>query len=336
MKKSYILLIAILISVFQLKAQEDWASNRADGHAPIGVMGDHTHNKGEFMISYRYMNMQMDGMRSGTDDLTSEQVHNNFMVAPLEMPMHMHMIGLMYAVSNKLTIAAMGNVLSSSMDHISRIGGGFTTESGGFGDLRITGLYKIIDKSRQRLHLNIGVSLPTGSIDEMDNTPASTPNESQLPYPMQVGSGTFDLMPGFTYMGQAEKISWGGQLTTILRTGENNRSYTLGNEMILTGWFAYKIQDWVSLSTRFEYFGRGEISGADPTFMNLMMVPTVVPSNFGSTMINGSLGANFYINKGVLKNIRIGAEYEIPLVQDLNGIQLQTTSVTTLGIQYSF
>ncbi|MEL7333685.1 MAG: hypothetical protein AAFN12_15670 [Cyanobacteria bacterium J06560_2] len=32
-----------------------WSPSRPDSHAPIGVMGDHTHEKGEFMLSYRYM-----------------------------------------------------------------------------------------------------------------------------------------------------------------------------------------------------------------------------------------------------------------------------------------
>ena len=34
---------------------------RADGHAPIGVMGDHLHKRGEWMLSYRFMRMNMEG-----------------------------------------------------------------------------------------------------------------------------------------------------------------------------------------------------------------------------------------------------------------------------------
>ena len=36
---------------------------RADSHAPIGVMGDHMHAKGEWMVSYRFMRMAMSGSR---------------------------------------------------------------------------------------------------------------------------------------------------------------------------------------------------------------------------------------------------------------------------------
>ena len=44
-------------------------SGRPDGHAPIGVMGDHMHKKGEYMMSYRYMTMNMGGLLDGGDDI---------------------------------------------------------------------------------------------------------------------------------------------------------------------------------------------------------------------------------------------------------------------------
>ena len=47
-----------------------WAEHvheRPDTHAPIGVMGDHVMDEGEMMLSYRYMKMEMEGNRTGTD-----------------------------------------------------------------------------------------------------------------------------------------------------------------------------------------------------------------------------------------------------------------------------
>ena len=40
---------------------------RPDSHAPIGVMGDHLMREGEIMVSYRYMHMDMEGNRTGTE-----------------------------------------------------------------------------------------------------------------------------------------------------------------------------------------------------------------------------------------------------------------------------
>ncbi|MEM7009128.1 MAG: transporter, partial [Thermodesulfobacteriota bacterium] len=213
-----------------------WNPARPDSHAPIGVMGDHTHNTGEIMFSYRYMFMDMDGNRIGTNKVSNQRVLEDFMVTPTDMTMQMHMFGLMYAPTDYITIMGMLPYVKKSMNHLTRMGTRFKTESSGIGDIKFTGLIKIFDNYRQRVHLNAGMSFPTGSIDEKDRTPMG-PNQ-QLPYPMQLGSGTFDLLPGITYLGQFNNISWGSQVSGVIRLGENDRDYTLGNVLDLTAWGA--------------------------------------------------------------------------------------------------
>ncbi|MFW5791454.1 MAG: hypothetical protein ACOCVU_02235 [Desulfohalobiaceae bacterium] len=36
------------------------------GLSPVGVMGAHTHGRGDWMLSYRYMHMDMGGNRDGS------------------------------------------------------------------------------------------------------------------------------------------------------------------------------------------------------------------------------------------------------------------------------
>lgn len=43
-----------------------WHSARPDGHASIGVVGEHYRKKGEIMFSYRYMPMWMGGNLSSS------------------------------------------------------------------------------------------------------------------------------------------------------------------------------------------------------------------------------------------------------------------------------
>ena len=74
------------------------------------------------------------------------------------------------------------------MDRINRRGVSFTTSTQGPGDLKLSGLYNIMRQNRQSFHLNAGISFPTGSINERDDTPAGS--NVRLPYPMQLGSGT--------------------------------------------------------------------------------------------------------------------------------------------------
>ncbi|NAS13042.1 transporter family protein [Poritiphilus flavus] len=324
-----------------LVAQDDqqntteWSAGRPDGHAPISVMGDHMHGKGEWMFSYRYMYMNMDELRAGSDDATTDQALADYMVTPTNMPMNMHMLGAMYAPSDKITLMVMLNYLSMEMDHITRMGGSFTTEASGFGDIRISGLYKFFNKNRQTMHGQLGFSIPTGSVTESDVTPASAPNETELPYPMQIGSGTFDTNLALTYLGQTDQISWGSQLRGIFRFGENERDYRYGNRYSLNNWFAVKASPWLSVSARLEGLIVGEIEGADPN-LNPMMVITADTANSGGTFVNGGIGFNTYIPSGALKNLRFGLEMALPLVQDLNGIQLKTKETITAGLQYAF
>ena len=66
-------------------------------------------------------------------------------------------------------------------------------ESNGICDLKIAGLYDLAQwDSGRRIHLNIGLSVPTGSIDEKKS------DGSILGYGMQLGSGTWDFRPAIT------------------------------------------------------------------------------------------------------------------------------------------
>ncbi len=95
------------------------------------------------------------------------------------------------------------------------------------------------------------MSFPTGSIDKKDDTPMGS--NQQLPYPMQLGSGTFDLLPGITYLGQHNDISWGAQVSGVIRLGENDRDYRLGNRFDATAWGAYDWFNWVSTSSSMDW-----------------------------------------------------------------------------------
>lgn len=297
-------------------------------------MGDHMHGKGEWMFSYRYMFMDMEDLKQGSDDASNDDAFANYMVTPTKMPMNMHMLGAMYAPGDKITLMAMINYLSMEMDHITRMDGTFTTEAKGFGDTQVSLLYRFFNKNRNTLQGQIGFSIPTGSVEEMDVTPASAPNETVLPYPMQVGSGTFDSNLALTYLCQGGTTSFGSQLRGVLRFGESSRGYRYGNRFSLNNWFALKAADWLSVSVRLEGLLIGEIEGADPN-LNPIMVITTDTKNSGGSFINGGLGFNIYVPSGALKNLRFGFELAVPVYQDVNGIQLKIKETFTGGVQYA-
>lgn len=306
---------------------------RPDAHAPIGVMGDHTHAEDEFMLSYRYMFMEMEGNRSGTRGVSEAEVLSQYMVAPTEMEMKMHMLGAMYAPSDTLTLMAMLPYVELSMNHVTRMGMAFTTESTGIGDIQLAGLWNILEDTHHRVHLNTGISLPTGEIDERGNTPAG--QNMKLPYPMQLGSGTFDLRPGVTYAGQTSAVSWGAQVMGTIRLGENDNNYTLGDRIDGTLWGAIPVSDWLSGSLRLAWQSWGDIDGRDAD-LNPMMVATADPNLRGGERYDLGVGFNVIIPEGMADGLRIAAEALYPLEQQLDGPQLETDISYVIGAQMLF
>lgn len=334
--KTRILLLVIGTILFHsniIIAQDNqWTSSRPDGHAPVSVMGDHYHKKGEFMFSYRFMPMWMKGNLQSSDDISNDGIYQDFMVAPQKMNMSMHMLGAMYAPSERVTFMVMGNYISNSMNLRTRTGVNFNTESGGLGDITVSSLIKIMNKNRQSIHGNVGISIPTGDIDQRDATPMM--NDAQLAYPMQLGSGTWDPSFGLTYLGQSDTFSWGAQSTYKFRLGENSENYTFGNRFNVVGWGAIKVSDYFSFSTSLSYFNTQKINGVDAD-LNPMMMPLFNTDNSGRSQLDVGIGTNFFVPKGSLKNLRIGAEIKIPTYQKVNGIQMKNTLMATFGIQYA-
>ena len=259
------------------------------------------------------------------------------MVAPVTMPMQMHMLGAMYAVSDELTLMLMLPYQSSEMDHITAMGGSFTTESSGLGDIKLSGMYNVYKGGNSRSHVQLGVSLPTGSIEEKDANPMSNGNDVTLPYPMQIGSGTFDLLPGITFLSQTEQLSFGSQLKGVIRLGENEQEYTFGNKLGFMNWVGLKLSDVFSPQLSLNFSTWGDLSGESPDLAMANandVVHTVDPNLKAGSRLDLGLGFNIQA-PGNLNDLRLGAIYELPVYQNLDGPQMRNAGIFTFGLQYA-
>lgn len=293
-------------------------------------MGDHVHKKGEWMYSYRYMQMEMDGLLKGSSSLSASEVHKDFMVSPTDMTMSMHMVGVMRATSDRSTWMLMLPYINQSMNHQMRNGRSFETSSDGLGDIKLSNLYVLKKWYRSQIHLNMGLSFPTGSTDERGDTPMGS--NQKLPYPMQLGSGTWDILPGLTYLGQRPKWSWGAQWTSRMSTGKNDENYQLGDRHQWQGWISRMWNDTFSNSLRLSHERWGNIEGADAD-LNPNMVPTARTDLRGGSKTDISFGLNYYCRSGTLKGNRLALDFTLPIQQNLDGPQLETDWVVMIGWQ---
>ncbi len=333
--------------------------SRPDSHSPIGVMGDHAHHAGEIMFSYRYMFMNMDQNYDGADTISVDDIiapNGDFAVSPTEMSMQMHMLGIMFAPFDKLTIMTMLPFLQNSMSHRvappvasnPNVGlNSFDTNSSGVGDLTVAFLVPLAISSDET-HLlqthsllpSLGLSFPTGSIDESGELPVPPPKEERiLPYPMQIGSGTFDLLPALTYTFKAPDFSIGLQTKGTIRLNRNKEDYRLGNRILATTWLSYLFASWISGSFRVEWQSWGNIDGADsriaqePPSGPPKSVPTAQPDLRGGERLDLLLGANLYTQRGPGEDQRLAFELGYTVYQELNGPQLGNQFLITVGWQ---
>lgn len=310
-----------------------------EGHAPAGVMVDHMHKAGEFMVGYRYSFSRQSGDTLNGDskadhhDILHDACqnpklpdHEHCMMMQKSMDMQMHMLDIMYAPTSWLTLMVMPQWMTMDMtmepveDHDMMMGG--MAHSGthshgtdGIGDTIFGGIVKLSDSPGHHLQAGLMFSAPTGSTDEKGSSGSLTH------YMMQLGSGTWDFLPSLTYTGRMDRLSWGLQLSGVIRMeDENDEGYSLGNVFQATGWTAYRLTDWLSASIRLQHTRQGEITGSlDHTGMG--MSPPDLPSNYGGEFWDVGFGINTVVPSGALQGHRLSVEWLEPLRDDVNGYQ---------------
>lgn len=289
--------------------------------APAGVMGDHVHHKGGWMVSYRYMAMHMEGIGGG--DVSG------YMMRPESMDMQMHMMGTMFAVNDRLTFAMMIPYLIKDMDmEMGPLSLSRSSHTEGVGDIRLAGIYDLWSTHAQQLLLNLAVSFPTGSIDEKNAT------GNRLGYPMQLGSGSYGLMPGITYTGLSNGWGWGAQAKASVPLNENKHDYKLGNRYDLQVWGLRDLCRSSALSLRLNGWHRENIHGADPS-LNPAMSPGNDPDLRAATRLDLLAGID-YRPAGKLAGVRLAIEGGMPVSQELDGPQLETEWMVIGAVQISF
>jgi Protein of unknown function (DUF3570) len=341
-------------------------------HAPAGVMFDHMLPKaGDFMVGYRYMwNSQSGNMLNGTNAVSDQSMINNgcaepgsrgCFLAPDSMSMSMHMLDLMYAPTDWLTLMLMPQFVDMNMDmrglytnakdaglnlsfgghYVHHIQNGH--ETGGIGDLGMYALFKLFDNGSHHIHATAGLSAPTGDVN-LQLRRNHQLDGGYYDYGMQLGSGTWDFKPSLTYTGHVDKFSWGAQANGIVRMEVKNKSgYRLGDMFQGTVWGGYELTNWLTASVRGVYTLQGAISGqftesseqftdpkrplqgeaGIPLGSILKYSPQDYPGNYGGRYWDVGFGLSAVVPSGDLAGNRFSVEWLQPVEDDFNGYQLK-------------
>ncbi|WP_445371018.1 DUF3570 domain-containing protein [Methylomonas sp. HW2-6] len=354
-------------------AQLGRGSGAGDGHrhgghagaaAPAGVMFAHTLNQaGDWMLGYRYQRSEQAGaMLHGDRAVGQADIAANgcegatCAMAPAYMAMNMHMLELMYAPSDWLTLMLMPQWMDMAMDMTmlvdERDGNGHshaskminTHQTGGIGDTGLYALFKVLAFDRQQLVLSLGGSAPTGDVNWVwrRNSPASSTGETPMDYGMQTGSGTWDFKPSLTYSGAWQDWLWGAQAGGTLRLQHHNEAkYALGDVFQGSVWGGYQLTDWLSGSVRGIYSWQDKLRGHYPN--NSLGQPYSghdgtfdKTSNYGGQFVDLGLGLNVQFRDGALAGHGLKLEWLQPLYTKFNGYQLDRDYTLNANWSYDF
>ena len=216
-------------------------SSSAISHAPIGVMADHFHKKGEWMVSLKVTNMEMkknilNGHSISTKDILSQpnpysdmpmtmdmglKMPKNLSVIPNKMTMKMIMLGAMYAPSDKLTIMGMLMFNDKEMMLDTYKGmmdrnyiGSFNTSSSDISKISFLGLYNFYQSEESRWHLTLGLEQGLGESAKKGIVlnPMNMKSSITLPYGMQSSDKALSLLSSITNVSKFGDFIIGNQL----------------------------------------------------------------------------------------------------------------------------
>jgi hypothetical protein len=297
-------------------------------------------------FNFIYKRSKLSGYLDGDDKISNDEVYfdgneprtdDNYPILPTTITQESYIANISYYLAAEQSISISLPYIVQSTDHISLVPGydDFNISSDGIGDITVNFTTLLQRWDNEKLSLSIGLSLPTGSIDEKGDTPRAL-GDQQLPYTMQLGSGTWDLPVGLSYISDENSYLWGANLFAKIRSGKNDRDYRVGNRFAASLWGKWNVSHAFHPIMKVVFQDWGEIIGQD----NEITVPNpqfpypagiTKPSNYGGKKVSVVIGADIMIySKGF--TIEIGK----PIYQDLNGIQTKETLNVSLNWQSNF
>lgn len=321
-----------------------WDPVRPDAQAPASVVGDRLVPQGALTVTYRLMHAEMGGLRFEGEnegfqeprqpELTPEELIQFFSVVPLTRSRQIHEAELLYGASERVTLLIRVPYIFNDADQLTSIVADgedsfttFETSSDGFGDPSATALIGFWNSESFRSHFMAGFSFPVADFTAVDVSPLPAPTEAVLPFPMQLGSGTWEFLPGFTLRAMNDVGTVGAQALATIRLGENNQGWNLGNQLTTQIWLAPRISDYLSISLGivsnwWENVRLAELDLTDPLDPRLFDV-SAVPFFQGGNRWDVPVGLNVYFpERSVLHGLRLSGEAIFPAHHDVDGIQL--------------
>jgi len=345
--------LMLLLVLFPLSAYSfvGLCCAKCGGNMPMNIPGAGVPETKEFRFKISPMLMRMDGLLDGTNSIDGDSLLGmSNMGKSMAVPTDMNMTMLNFSAGYSFTDDFFGGIMFmkkknemdmkfSSMMQTMTGKTGFTMESEGMGDTMIMTKYRLFTDNplvpTKQASLFLGLSIPTGSIEQKNgNHPLTMRQTEQLPYSMQLGSGTYDPTVGIVMQKSASPYWYGANFMYTGRLNKNSRDYALGNELTYDLYFMKQLsynflahvqlngKQWGKIQGEMDEAvtgasGRSTKNNGSSTYMT----PLWDTSNYGGHKVFATFGLQWQPKPLHIIEFNVG----IPIYQNLNGPQLKET-----------
>jgi hypothetical protein len=328
---------------------------------PIGVFGLDIPAPGKLVLSITPTFANLSGMKMGTRTVWNEYIVSTVpfflnpqqpvRIVPQNIAVQTQIVGLNYGVTKDLCVVLNAGMIEKSLEALVFKGASGIQplarnypNTASLADFSLSGVYRVYQDDMHRIQVSLGVSFPTGSNRATFSNfvlPNGTAANLRAFYGMQLGTGTYDIMPGIVYAGYLGPWSWGLSYRGRFPLGPNPQGYTWatipelqqwggytlnpkgymwGDLHELNGWTGYTWLPGFTTTFRVNATMQGAIRGWDPEIRG-----AAVPANplfFGGQRVElfggGTISGKFI----GYENWTLGVEAGLPVYQNLNGPQI--------------
>jgi hypothetical protein len=319
--------------------------------APLGVFGANIPAENKFVLSIIPQFANASTLLKGMRAVSPEEVvattpwyfnpakklrgvpQNTFVAAQT--------VALAYGVTKELALVVTVGMLEKNLDFLTFKGASGTTRLGpsytgtsSIADSTASAIYRVYQDPIHRILLNLGMSFPSGSNHNTFTLlqPDGAYATSRAFYAMQLGTGTFDVMPGVVYAGHLDKWSWGFSYRGRIPLAANREGYRYGDLHTFAGWSGYTWIPGLTTTLRVNASLQGQIRGHDPSIFG--KAPAANPNFYGGQRIELFGGATISGKFVGLDNVILAIEGGPTVYQNLNGPQLSKNWQAGMALRF--
>ncbi len=306
----------------------------------MGVFGVDMPAAGKLIVSITPSIGNLSGIKMGTRTVSNEYVVSTVpfflnptqpvRIVPQNIAFRTQILGLSYGVTKDFNVVLNAGMIEKSLEAlvfrgargIAPLARNYPTTAS-LADFSLSGVYRIYQDDVNRIQLSLGFSFPTGNNRATFSDfilPNGTAQTIRGFYGMQLGAGTFDIMPGVVYAGYLGPWSWGVSYRGRFPLGPNPQGYLWGDLHELNGWGGYTWIPGLTTTFRASATMQGPIRGWDPEIRG-----PAAPANplfYGGQRVElfggGSISGKFI----GYDNWTLAVEAGLPVYQNLNGPQI--------------